>query len=74
MAFNAAEPVLIVGDSKGRVHSFKLSPNLRVRTKEASSAIARGEPKEFMELEVLKMKKILEQVVSLPDNNRTQTI
>ena len=68
MAFNAAEPLLIVGDSKGRVHSFKLSPNLRIRTKEASSAIAMGEEKVFRQLEVKKMKKILEQVVSLPSN------
>ena len=68
MAFNAAEPVLAEGDSKGRVHSFKLSPNLRIRTKEASLAIAKGEMKEFTKIEVRKMKKILEQVVSLPDN------
>lgn len=68
MAFNAVEPLLIVGDSKGRVHSFKLSPNLRIRTKEASSAIAMGEEKVFRQLEVKKMKKILEQVVSLPSN------
>ena len=68
MAFNATEPVLAVGDSKGRVHSFKLSPNLRIRTKEASLAIAKGEMKEFTKIEVRKMKKILEQVFSLPDN------
>ena len=68
MAFNAAEPVLEVGDSKGRVHSFKLSPNLRIRTKEASSGIARGDMKELTKIEVRKMKKILEQVVSLPEN------
>ena len=68
MAFSAAEPVLIVGDSKGKVHSFKLSPNLRAKTKEAAAFIANGEMKAFQALEVLKMKKILEQVVSLPDN------
>ena len=68
MAFNASEPVLIVGDSKGKVHSFKLSPNLRAKTKEAAAFITNGEMKAFQALEVLKMKKILEQVVSLPDN------
>ena len=68
MAFNAAEPVLAVGNSKGWVHSFKLFPNLRIRTKEASLAFAKGEMKEFTKIEVRKMKKILEQVVSLPEN------
>ena len=34
VAFNMEEPILIVGDSKGVVHSLKLSPNLRKKSKE----------------------------------------
>ena len=29
LAFNTAEPLIIVGDSAGNIHSLKLSPNLR---------------------------------------------
>ena len=69
MAFNSIEPVLAVGDSKGRVHSFKLSPNLRMKSKEAAAAVANGEMKLFKKIEVQKIKKILEQVVTLPTDS-----
>ena len=29
ISFNATDPIIIVGDSKGVIHSLKLSPNLR---------------------------------------------
>ena len=31
--YNTKEPIVIAGDSKGCVHSLKLSPNLRQKTK-----------------------------------------
>ena len=63
------ESLLIVGDSKGRVHSYKLSPNLRIQSKEVKTAIEEGELKEFKKIEVNKIKKILKQVVSIPHEN-----
>merc|ERR1712032_1389451 len=41
LAFNNVEPLVIVGDSGGKVHSLKLSPNLRKkpRSKAAEEAI-----------------------------------
>ena len=43
--------MLIVGDSKGRVHSLKLSPNLRIRTKEAKEALEEGGVEKLMKVE-----------------------
>jgi dynein intermediate chain 1 len=39
VAFNPVNPVLVVGDSRGAVHSLKLSPNLRRVTKDAKKAM-----------------------------------
>ena len=63
IAFNAVEPILIVGDSKGMVHSLKLSPNLRKKSKEAQAAVSNQDIKQFKQLEITKMEKILSQVV-----------
>ena len=63
IAFNNSEPLLIVGDSKGVVHSVKLSPNLRKRTKEAEEALKDNDIKEFNKLEVSKLEDILAQVI-----------
>ena len=63
IAFNAKEPILIVGDSTGMVHSLKLSPNLRKKSKDAQTAIANQDRKQFKQVEITKMEKILSQVV-----------
>ena len=34
VAFNPVDPILVAGDSRGAVHSLKLSPNLRPDTLE----------------------------------------
>ena len=54
---------MIVGDSRGIVHSLKLSPNLRKRSKEAQKAIADEDMKEYMKLEVKKLDQLLTQVI-----------
>ena len=46
IAFNTQEPILVVGDTTGRIHSLKLSPNLRKKTKEILSAIQNNNPRE----------------------------
>ena len=63
IAFNNSEPLLIAGDSKGIVHSSKLSPNLRKRTKEAAEALQENDIKRFTKLEVTKLEDILAQVI-----------
>lgn len=63
IAFNKEEPILIVGDSRGIVHSLKLSPNLRKRSKEAQKAIQDEDMKEYMKLEVKKLDQLLTQVI-----------
>jgi dynein intermediate chain 1 len=63
IAFNISEPLLIVGDSKGVVHSVKLSPNLRKRTKEAEEALKENDMKWFTKLEISKLEDILAQVI-----------
>lgn len=63
IAFNSEEPVLIVGDSTGVIHSLKLSPNLRKKTKEAKRALDNKDVKEFKRVEVSKLEKILSQVI-----------
>ena len=42
IAFNTEEPVLVVGDTAGTIHSLKLSPNLRKKTKEIIRAAQQG--------------------------------
>ena len=71
LSFNSVEPMVIVGDSLGRVHSLKLSPNLRkktqIRERKADEKSYPGQEEEerlmAKELEVTKLKKILSQVI-----------
>ncbi len=53
VAFNPVNPVLVVGDSRGAVHSLKLSPNLRRVTKEAKKAMMNNDLDLVRTLEVL---------------------
>ena len=46
IAFNTEEPVLVVGDTAGTIHSLKLSPNLRKKTKEIIRAAQNGSQRE----------------------------
>ena len=69
LAFNSTEPIVIVGDNKGKIHSLKLSPNLRKRTKEAQVALNENDFKLLKKLEVQKLKKILSQVVQTDIND-----
>jgi hypothetical protein len=63
IAFNNSEPLLGAGDSKGVVHSVKLSPNLRKRTKESDDALKENDIKRFTKMEVSKLEDILSQVI-----------
>jgi dynein intermediate chain 1 len=63
IAFNKEEPLLIVGDSRGYVHSLKLSPNLRKRSKEEVKALQDEDLKEYRKLEVRKLEQLLTQVI-----------
>ena len=54
---------MIAGDSKGVVHSIKLSPNLRKRTKKAEDALQENNIKLFTKLEMSKLEDILSQVI-----------
>ena len=63
IAFNREEPVIVVGDSRGHVHSLKLSPNLRKRSKEAQAAVRNKERKKFLEMETRKLDQIVNQVM-----------
>ena len=63
VAFNAEEPVLVVGDSRGHVHTLKLSPNLRKRSKEAQTALNNNDDKVFRDIEVRKLETIVSQVM-----------
>ena len=65
LAFNNVEPLVIVGDSGGKVHSLKLSPNLRKkpRSKAAEEAIKNDDMEALYKEEIVKLKKILAQVV-----------
>ena len=70
ISFNKIEPVIIVGDSTGMVHSLKLSPNLRKKSDKSNQG-KDGEDKGFADddkkvalmMEVTKLKKILSQVI-----------
>ena len=46
IAFNTQEPIVVVGDTTGNIHSLKLSPNLRKKTKEILRAIQNNNPRE----------------------------
>merc|ERR1719221_2251067 len=59
VAFNTAEPILIVGDDRGGVNTLKLSPNLRigvVRTEDTDAS------KTDEDLQIDKMEHLLEMV------------
>ena len=69
ISFGAEEPVVILGDSTGKVHSLKLSPNLRKKNvpKEKASEKDGGpaeDARRLLEMEITKLKKILSQVIS----------
>jgi len=64
VAFNTAEPILIVGDDRGGINTLKLSPNLRIgvtRTEETP------ENKTDEELQIEKMEALLEMVTERTD-------
>ena len=65
IAFNNVEPLVILGDSSGVVHSLKISPNLRKKpkSKAAEEAIKNDDVKALYKEEVIKLTKILAQVV-----------
>ena len=63
IAFNRDEPVVLVGDSRGHVHTLKLSPNLRKRSKEVQVALNNNEMKRFNEMEAKKLDQIVDQVM-----------
>ena len=63
ITFNKDEPVVLVGDSKGYVHTLKLSPNLRKRSKDAQAALNNNEMNRFNEMEAKKICQIVDQVM-----------
>ena len=63
LAFNPREPLLIIGDSLGVVHSMKLSPNLRKRSKKILEALKENNMKLYKKLEFSKLDDILAQVI-----------
>ena len=67
VAFNMEEPILIVGDSKGVVHSLKISPNLKKKSKEAEAALENEDLFKYKQAEVNKVEKILSQVIQKED-------
>ena len=69
--FAKVSPLVIVGDSTGRVHSLKLSPNLRKipQTKTAEEAVKNGDTRALHREEVLKLTKMLEQVIPATESH-----
>eukprot|EP00931_Biecheleriopsis_adriatica_P115177 TRINITY_DN909_c0_g1_i3.p1 TRINITY_DN909_c0_g1~~TRINITY_DN909_c0_g1_i3.p1 ORF type:complete len:689 (+),score=169.86 TRINITY_DN909_c0_g1_i3:48-2069(+) len=68
VAFSSSEPVIIVGDDRGGVNTFKLSPNLRigvVRTEETDPN------KTDLDLQLEKMEKLLEMVTETTDKDKS---
>ena len=63
IACNTQEPIVVVGDTTGHIHSLKLSPNLRKRSKEAQAAVRNKERKKFLEMETRKLDQIVNQVM-----------
>lgn len=64
VAFNTAEPILIVGDDRGGINTLKLSPNLRIgvtRTEETPA------DKTDEQLQIEKMETLLEMVTERTD-------
>merc|ERR1712087_752427 len=65
VAFNTAEPILIVGDDRGGVNTLKLSPNLRigvVRTEDTDAS------KTDEDLQIDKMEHLLEMVTETKES------
>ena len=62
IAFNQTHPIIIVGDSRGHIQSLKLSPNLRMQSRDVRQALLNKEVKKAGELEVKKLDAILAQV------------
>ena len=62
IAFNQTHPIIIVGDSRGHIQALKLSPNLRMQSREVRQALLNKEIKRAGELEVKKLDAILAQV------------
>ena len=62
ISFNPSYPIIIVGDSQGRVVSLKLSPNLRKQAKDVKVALISKDIKKAGILEVKKLKDLLSQV------------
>lgn len=54
--------------------SLKLSPNLRMRTKEEENALEEENMKLFRQENLQKIQKILSNIVKLPDYVRKKTI
>ena len=62
IAFNPTHPIILVGDSLGRIQSLKLSPNLRLLSREVRQALLNKETKKAGELEIKKLDDILAQL------------
>ncbi|KAM9362211.1 dynein, axonemal, intermediate chain 1, paralog 2 [Symphorus nematophorus] len=62
--FNPIHPIIIVGDDRGYVTSFKLSPNLRKKPKSK-----KGQEHKGPEVEVAKMEKLLLSLLREPEQN-----
>ena len=54
---------MVVGDSRGHVHTLKLSPNLRKRSREAQAALNNAETKLFRDIETKKLEQVVSQVM-----------
>ena len=62
VAFNPTNPVVLAGDSLGSTHCLKLSPNLRLQSKEVKNALLNRDLVRAGELEVKKLSVLLAQV------------
>lgn len=68
VTFNAHEPVLLVGDDRGEVHSLKLSPNLR-RLHEPRDESGNPLPHDASKLQFNKVEKLLAAVAVAGEGN-----
>ena len=73
VSFNQEEPVLVVGDNRGHVHTLKLSPNLRKRSKESQAALISNDTKLFQELELRKLESVVGQVMEPLDKDNSDS-
>ena len=72
ISFNPSHPIIIVGDSKGQVHSLKLSPNLRKQSRDVKIALANKNQAKAAMLEIKKLDDLLAQVRN-PDKEDADT-